>query len=445
MLSKTKTVLVWASMGLILVGRTLNVSAQASSDGPQLLDRIIAVVDREIILLSELQWNLQMEIIQQRLDIRRDAAKIEVLEEYLFENMVNDAILLAKARADTVLVSSREVEDALKEELASLKEQYGTEEYARMLRQQSMTEKDIRDRRRRDIRNYLLKQGVIESLGRNITVSYKDVADFYEAYRDSLPEKPEQVHISHIMLRVKPGEEKKAEVRQRLMAILERAKAGEDFAELAKQYSEDIGSAQNGGDLGFFEKNTMVPVFEKAAFSLEPGEISDIIETQFGYHIIKVEEKTPRGVRARHILMGATTTSEDEPQIIEQLNMLRKRVLEGEDFAELARGYSEYEASASIGGMLGWYQVDNLPEDFKPVVDALKPGEVSAPVKSEQGYHIICLNEREEGGSVTIEHDRETLERMVHQQRLSEAIEEALDRERERIYMDVKPKDSWRE
>ena len=442
-LLKARRVGVWMGVAFAWAAASHEAWAEAAKAPPQVLDRIIAVVDREIILLSELQWNLQMEIIQQRLDPRRDAVKIKALEQELFENMVSDAILLAKARADSVVVTPKEIEKALKEELDALKERYGPEEYARMLRQQNLTEKDIRDKRRLDIRNYLLKQRVVESLGRKITISYKDVTDFYTTYKDSLPQKPESVNISHIMLNVLPGEERRSKAREQLSEILKRVREGEDFAELAKQYSQDSGSSEAGGDLGYFEKGTMVLEFERAAFLLEPGEVSDIVETQFGYHIIKVEEKTLQGVRARHILMVPPTTSDDEQEVVHRLDALRQRALAGEDFAGLAKRYSEYGLSAPLGGELGWFQVSDLPADFKPVVDALEPGGISAPVKSEGGFHIIRLNEREQGGPLTLADDREALERIVHQQKLSEAIEEALAHERERIYVSIRPRDSW--
>lgn len=432
-----------ASVSAMLVVVAACGSSAAEPRDPELLDRIVAVVDREIILLSELQWNLRMEAIQQGLDPARDGAKIEALERVLFENMINDAILLAKARADSLVVTAKEVEDALQEELGALKEQYGAEEYDRLLRQQSLSEKDIRDRRRRDIRNYLLKQQAIEALGRGISVSYKDVVEFFETFGDSLPPKPQEVSISHIVLKVSPSAERKAEARERLAEILRRTRSGEDFAALAREYSQDLGSAPRGGDLGFFQKGTMVPAFEAAAFSLEPGQISEIVETDFGYHIIKVEEKTSNGVRARHILMTVSATKAQEEEVIAQLEALRRRAIQGEDFAELARAHSTYEPSAAVGGMLGWFKVEALSGDLRAVVDTLQPGEVSAPIKSEEGYHIIRLNERKEGGPLSLVADRQTLEGMVRQEKLARAIEESLARERDLIYVDVRPRETW--
>ena len=405
----------------------------------EILDRIVAVVDDQIILHSELKENVRLEMFQRGLSPERDQEQVKALEKEILDGMIADQILLAKAKDDSVLVKQKEIDEVLQDQLTRIREQAGSEEaYQRQLEAGGVTERDLKKRFRGEIRNYLMKQKMLGSLVQEIGVSSREVEAFYETYKDSLPVQPERVHISHILIRPKVGGEDQDALLDKANKILAEAQAGADFSELAQTYSQDPGSAQRGGDLGYFGPETMLPEFERVAFALQPGAVSDIVKTRLGYHIIRVEDRKGDRIHARHILLIANITKKDEEKALEILTGLREKIRSGADFGELARTFSDDPPTASEGGDLGWIPVERLPSDFKPVTDQLEPGQVSEPVQSSSGYHLIRLNEREKGGTITLQSDRALLENLARQQKLKEGFDEMIEKERARIYVDVR-------
>ncbi|MFH1007472.1 MAG: peptidylprolyl isomerase [Candidatus Latescibacterota bacterium] len=420
----------WVVLGLL----ALCASPAPGYAQEEVLDRIVAVVNDEIILLSELKENVRMELFKQGRASENDQEKVAALEREILEGMVADQILLAKAKNDSVVVKQKDIDEVLQEQLRRIREQVGSEEeYQRQLQQGGVTERDLKKRFRKEIRNYLMKQEMLASLIQGVTVSGREVEAFYQTHKDSLPVQPARVHISHILIRP-VDQEALAKARE----ILKRADAGEDFEALARAHSKDPGSAQRGGDLGFFGRGMMLPEFESAAFQLEPDQISELVKTRLGYHIIRVEERQGDQVHARHILLTAKITKEDEQQALEIVAGLREEILSGADFSELARTFSEDASTASEGGDLGWILLSELPKDFAPVVNQLEAGQVSEPIHSASGYHLIRLNEREKGGAITLENNRGLLENLARQQKLKEVFDELIEEERAKIYVDIR-------
>jgi peptidyl-prolyl cis-trans isomerase C len=207
----------------------------------------------------------------------------------VLDNMVAFKLLSQEARQHHVVVSDAEI-DA---QIAGMKKQFPTEQaFQQTLKAQHMTVEKLRDTARS---NLVVRKLLQDEVMSKIEIKPSDISAFYEKNPDKF-QQPEAVHAAHILVIVPAQSDPaaKAALKARAMEALQAARAGKDFGALARQYSQD-GSAQHGGDLGFFPRGQMVPAFEKVAFSLKPGEISDLVETQFGYHIIKVIEKRPGG------------------------------------------------------------------------------------------------------------------------------------------------------
>ncbi len=414
---------IWLFSSLLMV---------SSATAQQIIDRIVAVVDDELILQSELEQALRFEMSQQALT----ATEKYQLRDQLLEAMVNDKVLLIKAKRDSIVVSDNEVDDALQEQLDRIKAEVGSEEeYGKLLEREGITERELRRRYRSQIRNYLLKQKVMASLSNQIVISYKDVVDFYNAHIDSLPPRPQMVSLSQIFLRYPDHED---ESYQKISELLQRIHQGEDFAQLAKRYSQDPGSTEAGGDLGFFSPGTMLPEFEEIAFSLSSGTVSEVVRTTAGYHLIKVEEKKGDKIRARHILIRVSPTRADVKAVAAELESLRARTLNGEDFSELAQKYSVDIQSAAQGGLLGWFSVEQLPPVFKQTISRLEVGQISAPIPIDSGMCILRLNDSQSQRPLELEQDRDLLDNMLRQEKLRQTFDKMIASLKQQIYIDIR-------
>jgi len=407
------------------------------SSAQRVLDRIVAVVGDQIILESELEMQFQLYVSQTGIEIK-DEKDRDRLKRQLLDQMINDKLLLLAAKKDTTIeVTSREVEEAVKNQLKKIKSEFSEEAFEAQLKAEGLTESELKKKYREQIRNQMMIDRLIASKLSKVSVSTREVRDFYQTYQDSIPEQPEAVKLSHILLKIKPSPQTLDSLRRKAEMVLELAKRGEDFARLASLYSDDP-SAREGGDVGFFKKGDMIPKFEEVAFALNPGEISRIVETEFGYHIIKVEEKKDDMVHARHILILVAPSRRDSLRVEKLADSLYQKLMEGADFSELAKQFSADEESRKMGGELGWYPVAQMSPEFKKGIEGLKIGEISPPLKSQFGVHILKVLDRREQRKLTLEEDWDTIKDMVRRKKTNELVAEWVERMRKETYVEIR-------
>ena len=389
---------------------------------PVLLDKIVAVVDDEIVLQSDVENKLRMALIGQGIDVRTmPQAELEDMFNKVLENEIQRKLLLAKAREDSIEVDDDRVEEMVRAQIRQFKEEFGAAAFAEELKNQGLTERQVRDEFREQFRDQYLERSMHEMLAQQVSVSPRDVKAFQEKYRRG---ESAVVSLSHIFVEPTASAEQQDKIRPQAEAVLERIRAGEDFAALAKEFSQDPGSASQGGDLGFFGRGTMVTAFEEVAFGLKVGEVSDLVQSKFGFHIIRVDEIAGDQVRARHILFLLPADGDAAQR---KAMALYQRIQDGADFAELARTESDFEQTGARGGFLGSFPKANLPPEYADVVRALKPGEVSLPVKVEGGWNLFRIND-----------DISALEEIAKEERLQALFREKLAETRKKLYVDVR-------
>ncbi|RKY80885.1 parvulin peptidyl-prolyl isomerase [candidate division KSB1 bacterium] len=403
----------------------------------QLLDGIAAIVGDEIILESEVAQYAATLALQMKLDIQNEPQKFNELQKNSLQNLIVQKILLTKAREDTIVVEDSQVEQVLEQQINQWIQQIGSERKVEEYFGSSMNK--IKRRVRKEIREHLMVEKLQQEKLQEVKITRQEVEQFYQTNRDSLPELKESVEISHILLQVTPGAESKQQAREKIAGILERLRSGEDFAELARQYSEDPGSAAKGGELGFIQRGDFVKDFEEKAFALQPGQISDIVETQFGFHIIQMLERRGEKINVRHILIRTRPTKADEERTLKLLLAIRDSCLAGADFAEMAKRYSNDETTADKGGYLGWFEVEKLQlPEFKSVVKELKIGEISQPFRTRFGYHIVKLLNRREGGKLSLQRDWEQIEQWALMDKRSRAMQKWVEELKKNLYIEIK-------
>ncbi|MBN1448195.1 MAG: peptidylprolyl isomerase [Bacteroidetes bacterium] len=373
-------------------------SVTAQGGDGRVVDRIVAVVGDEIITESE----LQIQLLQENIPTDNSVMRRRVLDA-----MMNDKLVLAQAVLDSVEVTEEEVTRRLEEQIRKITRYYGSEQ--RLQQVTGMTVAQMKRDFRDDIRKRAMMETIQQMKFGSMDVTHREVLAFYETYRDSLKPVPEQVELRQIAIFPRVVESFRASAREKAERILDSLRNGANFEELARRHSDDVGSARNGGSLGLARRGVFVREFEQAAFALEPGQVSDVVETQFGYHIIKLKEKMGEAIEAQHILIKVEKTGESDQAAIDTLNVLRQRILDGADFAALARQYSEDEATRKFGGTLGLVEVPELSDDMKTVQQQLSEGDISEPVKIELGsdyaYAIVQLLRRVPPHPPTLEDD----------------------------------------
>jgi peptidyl-prolyl cis-trans isomerase SurA len=268
-------------MGLLLV---MSFSMQAQS---LVIDKIIAKVDNHYILKSELEAQYQQYL--------QSGQGNTPTRCQLLESLIIGKVMLAKAEIDSVLIDDKKVEMELSSRMDQMEQQFGSQK--NIVEAYGKTIASLKDELRSAIKEQLTTRKMQEKITGDVKVTPKEVRKFFESIpRDSLPYLPSEVEVGHIVRLAKVTKNQKDELIKKLLDYKRRVENGEDFAELAKLYSEDLGSGKRGGDLGFAKRGQMVAPFESAALKLKPNQLSDVVESEFGYHLIQLLEVVDRNI-----------------------------------------------------------------------------------------------------------------------------------------------------
>ncbi len=283
----------------------------------------VAVVNGSVI--NRIDFDREVNRVQQRLSRMgkplSDSQLSEIKKEVL-ENLINHELFYQESQNQGITVD----EVAINERVRKLKERFPSEaEFKSALTKANLTEDDIKAQ---FMRGMAIEQFIDTQFVQKISVSDKESKGYYDSHPD-LFKQPEQVRASHILIKVDPGgdESQKIEARKKMEGIQEKAQKGEDFADLAKKFSEDPSSAK-GGDLGYFRRGQMVKPFEEKAFALKPGEVSDIVETRFGYHLIKVMEKKSETTIAYEDIKGKLAQHLKQEKVRKEVNLYIEKLKE---------------------------------------------------------------------------------------------------------------------
>ena len=407
------------------------------SSAQEVLDRIVAVVGNDIILESEFKFELSQYVSQAGITFKNAEEQNRLQRDFLGQMINNKLLLLAAQKDTTIQVTYKEVDAAVADQMKKVKAQFSEDAFQAQLQAEGLTENELKKKYREQIRNQMMIDRLVSAKLSKVSVSTKEVKDFYQSYEDSIPDQPEAVKLSHILLEINTSPATLDSLKRKAEGILQLVKKGQDFAQLAAMYSDDP-SGKEGGDLGFFKKGDMIPQFEDVAFTLKPGEVSDVVQTEFGYHIIQVDERKDDRVHARHILILVRPSSEDTARTVHLADSLYQQLQQGADFGEMAKAYSTDEDSKKLGGELGWYPVASMTPEFKEAIKDLNIGEISPPVVSKFGVHILKVLDRKTQRKLTLDEDWDAIKEMVRQKKTNEMIAKWADKLRQDYYVEVR-------
>jgi peptidyl-prolyl cis-trans isomerase SurA len=397
----------------------------------------VAIVGREIILKSDVDG--QLEVMGQR-DPRMNK-KDPSLRKAILDQLINERLIVTKAIEDSVDVQDEEITQRMEYQIQMLVQQYGSEKRIEDLYGMSMSRirKDFRD----EIRKRLLVEKIQGEKFGEVKASRSDVEAFFTRYKDSIPQINDRVDLYHIVKYVTASSEKNKEAQGLALRIRDSIVKGGSFSDFARRYSGDPVSAANGGDLGTVEKGKFVPAFESAAFALEANEMSQPIETPFGWHIIQLISKTSQTITCRHILIRVGQSDEDREVVKKQLADIRERVKNGEDFEALAKKFSEEKETQGFGGAMGQIDLQRLPEDMRKSIAAMNDGDVTEPLPyaadpTKPGFHILWRKKFLKQHFPTLEEDFKQLEQMASMEKRQRLEQEWIQELRKKLYWEVR-------
>lgn len=402
----------------------------------EVLDRIIAVVDENIILQSELDQMAANFALQNKVRPVPGTKEFEQIRKATLEQLVIQKVLLVKAREDSVVVDPTRVDKVLDENINEMVQQVGSE--AKLEEYFGTTIRKLKKNFRKDIEERLLVETLQQQKVSQIPVSRREVLEFYKTMQDSLPNMPERVNIGHILVSSAASSDARTRAYNKILEAQQKLNEGMAFSEVARIYGEDP-SASKGGDLGFFRRDELVREYAEAAFRLSPGEVSDIVETQFGFHLIKLIEKRGEQIHTQHVLVRVEASADDESRTVAFMDSLRSAIVAGEiTFEEAARKYSEDESSKQNGGNLGWYETQTIQLDaWRDAARELEVGEISEPVKTNFGYMMVRLNDRQKSRQIDINRDFDQLEAIAMSYKREKEFFKWVDEIKKDVYIKI--------
>ncbi len=377
-----------------VVGCLLSITSVAQeANTAQLLDKIIAKVDNHYILKSEIEQQFQQ---YQSSGQANTPDRCQILE-----GLVINKLMLAKAEIDSVIVEDKRIDMELNSRMDQMEQQYGTAK--NIVEAFGKPIATMKEELRANLKEQMTGRKMQDKITDDVKITPKEVAAFFGTIpTDSLPYLPSEVEVGHIVRLAQPNKDQKNELISRLLDYRRRIEKGESFEELAKLYSEDLGSGKRGGDLGFSKRGQMVAPFEAAALKLKPNQMSEVVESEFGFHMIQLLDVRGQEYHARHILLRPDYQKLDLTEPTKYLDSIRVLIQRDSiKFDAAARDNSQDKGTQDAGGLIMdmGSRSYRIPFDgtMEPglyfSIDSMKVGTISTPIpyRTEDGRSAVRI------------------------------------------------------
>ena len=416
--------------------------AHAQLQDLDVVDRLVATVGDSAIVQTQVQEEIQRMQLGGAPVPEPGTADYDVLFERILNRFIDRLLVLQAAARDSLLqVSDEAINERVTEQITQLTTQFGGQlQLQEALAAEALTLTEYREILSNEQRVRQIEQLFYQSRLRDaqpVNVSEEDLLERFQEARDELDQRPRLMTIRQVVVQPVATEAAVDTARTLAEDLLARIRTGEDFSELAIEYSGDPGSAALGGDLGWFRRGRMVREFEETAFNLLDGQISDVVETDFGFHIIKVERMRPGERNARHILIMPKKTDEDRTIARETAMSVRQQAESGTPMIELYEEFSDQAAPDSI--TLAFEQLDELPSAYG-ILRTANQGDLVGPLEyqlpnGETRLAVVSVTEVREAGAYTFEDIKAQLAAQLQQERQMERIMQEL---RARTHIDIR-------
>jgi len=425
---------------LLLIG----FCAQISGQDTMLIDRVIAKVGNETILLSDIESQYGFAV--QQSGFPDPSVKCDIMD-----GLIGQKLIVHHAKLDSVIVSPEEVESNLDFRISQvLRQMNGDEEFFEQY--YGMTVATMRGNLREDLEQQLLAERMQQTLLNQVTITPREVKEFFHSIpTDSLPYLNAEVELAEIVINPKVNSDEKAKALKKVLEIRQRILDGADFGLEAQTYSDDPGSGAQGGNLGFAERGTFVPEFEATAYGLEKGELSDPVETEFGYHIMELLERRGNKINIRHILVKPEITDADQEKARTELDSVKAQIQRNEiTFQAAVKKYS-YDKIPSFNnnGMLQnpntgktTFETAELPSEIFFAVEDLEAGDITDSMEyplptGETYYRIIKILDKKKPHRASLEQDYAKLQQYARESKRNEYFNNWINEKLESTYIQL--------
>ena len=402
----------------------------------ELIDRVVAVVDSGVIMESQLNSRVEEILIRLKND-KAELPPLNLLEEQVLDRLIIEEIQLQLADRAGIKISDSELNQTLSR--VSSQNNLSLEEFRLKLEAEGTSYKSFRDTIKKELIIQRVQRGKV---GAKIDISEQELENFINS-EEGRTQLAEQYNVQHILLSVKSGlsEIEIEAIENEAVSLLERLKNGESFEKLAASYSAGQ-KALEGGFLGWRTSAELPSLFAEVVTGLTVGEVAQPVRSGAGFHILKLTEKRGNTVKfldqtlARHILVQPSEIrTENQAEIL--INDIFKRLKEGEDFKQLARQFSEDPGSKMDGGELGWSNPGDYDPAFEMTLNATEIGQLSEPVKSSFGWHIIEVMDRR-NEDVSQEEQKNRAYQIIFKRKFDQELQSTLIELRAEAYVDIK-------
>ena len=420
---------------------------------PQVIDKVVAVVGKNIVLQSEIENQYLQYRLQGGMEGTAQSMRCEILKDMLFQKL-----MLNQAEMDSITVSDSEVESEMDRKIQYFVSRMGSQERLEEYFNKSISE--IKEEVRRSVKDNMLQRKVMQDVMDGVTVTPSEVRTFFrQVPADSIPMVEAEYEIAQIVKRPPVSIDEKLQVKDRLYQIRKRILEGESsFATMAVLYSEDPGSSKKGGELGLTGKGVWAPEFEAAAFNLRDGEISDVVETQFGFHIIQLIERRDNAVNCRHILLSAKVPVESLEKAQNELDSVAILIRNGDmGFDEACKKFSDdatknnggYITNAATGGnRLSMSDLQELESEYPEyknlafVISRLGVGDVSDPLpmmtnENKDAFRLLMVKKKIDAHKANLKDDYNLIQGWAKNAKTQEAIAKWVQEKAAKAYVHI--------
>ena len=408
----------------------------------KILDEVVGVVGANVILQSDIESQYQQYLLQG--GVENQNVKCDI-----YYQMLINKLLLNQAVLDSVEVSDIQVESELDKRMRVFIQQLGSQQKLEERMGKSVLE--LKAEFRQLIKDQLLTQSMQSKITKDITASPSDVRAYYDKIpKDSLPKIESEYEVQQIVRYVPISDEEKKVVKDKLTGYKQEILSGKrSFESIAVLYSQDPGTATKSGELGFFGRGDMQPSFEAAAFKLKPGEISEVIETPFGFHILQLIERRGDQINVRHILLRAKVSQEDVSRAENLLDSIAKEIKSGTiTFSDAAARFSDDDNSKLNGGLMEnqqsgttKFQSSELDKTLFFTIDKLKTGEVSKPLSTEvnnkPALRIIMVKSRTSPHVANLKDDYQKIQNVALSEKQNKTLLDWVKKKRANTFVNV--------